>query len=285
MVSVGIDVSKGKSTVCFMKQCDEVLFSPYDVFHTENELMLLVVQIKRLNNDVKVVMESTGAYHFPVLTFLKQHGIFVCVVNAYLMKKYASIAIRKGKTDPLDAIKIANYGIDYWFRLADFKFTDPVYQQLKDLNKQYLSYLSMRVHAKQMMTNLTDRTMPGIKTVLWNRSDVPDKDKLCDFVKEFWHYDNITCMSEDEFILKFNSWAKEKGYRQSVKKAKAIYQLASNGIPTMASETSSTQVLVLEAVKVLHTEDKTLISILTQMRNLANGLPEYETVISMPGFR
>ncbi|WP_396327344.1 hypothetical protein [Hydrogenoanaerobacterium sp.] len=30
------------------------------------------------------------------------------------MKKYAMIAIRKGKTDPLDAIKIANYGIDYW---------------------------------------------------------------------------------------------------------------------------------------------------------------------------
>jgi len=51
----------------------------------------------------------------------------------------------------------------------------------------------------------------------------------------------------------------------------------------MASETSSTQVLVLEAVKVLHTVDKTLISILTQMRNLANGLPEYETFISMPG--
>jgi len=58
MVSVGIDVSKGKSTVCFIKQCGEVLFSPYDVFHTENELMLLVVQIKRLNDDVKVIMNQ-----------------------------------------------------------------------------------------------------------------------------------------------------------------------------------------------------------------------------------
>lgn len=283
MVSVGIDVSKGKSTVCFMKPCGEVLFSPYDVFHTEDELMQLVEQIKRLNDEVKVVMESTGAYHFPVLTFLKQHGIFVCVVNAYLMKKYASVTIRRGKTDPLDAIKIANYGIDYWFRLTDFKFTDPIYQQLKDLNKQYLSYLSMRVHAKQMMTNLTDRMMPGIKTVLWNRSDVPDKDKLCDFINEFWHYDNITCMSEDEFVVKYNNWTKEKGYRQSTKKAMIIYQLASSGIPTMSSKTPSTKMLVLEAVKVLHTIDKTLISILTQMRNLASQLPEYEIVISMPG--
>ena len=76
------------------------------------------------------------------------------------------IVIRKGKTDPLDSIKIASYGIDYWYRLVDFEPTEETYQELKILNRQYLSYLSMRVKAKQGMTNLIDRTMPGIKTVL-----------------------------------------------------------------------------------------------------------------------
>lgn len=86
------------------------------------------------------------------------------------------------------------------------------------MNRQYLNYLTMRVKAKQAMTNLIDQTMPGIKTVLLNRSDVPDKDKLCDFVREYWHNDNVTCMPEQDLIEHYNSWAKEKGYRASIQK-------------------------------------------------------------------
>lgn len=41
--------------------------------------------------------------------------------------------------------------------------------------------------------------------------------------------------------------------------------------------------LVLEAVKVLHVIDTTLVLILSQMRDLAKTLKEYETVMSMPG--
>ena len=283
MISVGIDVAKGKSVVCFMKPYGEVLISPYTVEHNEKDLEKLVEQIHKLNDEVRVVMESTGAYHYPILTFLHQHGVFASVVNAYLMKKYAMIAIRKGKTDPLDAIKIATYGIDYWYKLVAFEPASEVYQELKELNRQYLSYLSMRIKAKVSMTNLTDRTMPRIKTVLWNRSDVPDRDKLCDFIREYWHYDNITCMSECDFIARYNTWAKEKGYRASTQKAKAIYTLALDGIPTMPSKTPSTKMLVLESVKVLQMIDKTLVSILAQMRNLASELKEYAVVMAMPG--
>ena len=87
MISVGVDVSKGKSTVCFMKPYGEVLISPYDVQHCENDLVQLVEQIHRLNDEVRVVMESTGAYHYPILAFLNQNGVFVSIVNPYLIKK------------------------------------------------------------------------------------------------------------------------------------------------------------------------------------------------------
>ena len=46
---------------------------------------------------------------------------------------------------------------------------------------------------------------------------------------------------------------------------------------------SSTKMLVLESVRVLYMIDKTLVSILSQMRNLASGLKEFETVMDMPG--
>jgi len=283
MISIGIDVSKGKSTVCFLKPYGEVLHNPFEVQHTESGLRHLAEQINTLTEESRVVMESTGAYHYPLLTYLKEQGIFVSVINPLVMSKYANQSIRKGKTDKLDSIKIANFGIDHWFHLIDYTPSADVYEELKVLNRQYLNYISMRIHAKQTLTNLLDRTMPGIKTLLLNRSDVPNRDKLCDFVKEYWHFDNITHMTEARFITGYNNWAKKQGYQASTEKAKKIYALALDGIPTLTSTTPSTKMLVLEAVKVLHVIDTTLVLILSQMRDLAKTLKEYETVMSMPG--
>lgn len=283
MISVGIDISKGKSMVCFMKPYGEMLHKPFEVQHTESALKHLVEQIKTLTEETRVVMESTGAYHFPVLTYLKGHGIFAAVINPLVMSRYVKVAIRKGKTDKLDAIKIANFGLDHWYHLVDYSPTSDVYEELKTLNRQYLNYMSMRIHAKQTLTNLLDRTMPGIKTLLRNRSDMPDRDKLCDFTKEYWHFDNITCMVEAEFINNYNTWAESEGYRASIGKAKKIYALALDGIPTLSSNTPSTKMLVEEAVKVLHMIDTTLASILARMKELAKSLKEYEVVMAMPG--
>jgi len=38
MISVGIDVSKGKSTVCMLKPYGEVVASPFEVVHTESSV-------------------------------------------------------------------------------------------------------------------------------------------------------------------------------------------------------------------------------------------------------
>ena len=219
----------------------------------------------------------------PLLTYLKNHGIFVAVINPLIMKKYSAIGLRKGKTDKLDSIKIANYGIDNWFKLTDYEATDEVYSELKLLGRQYSHYIAMRIESKLVLSNLLDRTMPGIKNLLKNRSDKPEKDKLNDFVKEYWHYDNITKKNEKQFINSYFKWAKNKGYHQSETKAKQIYALAQEGIPTLSSSTPSTKMLVLEAVLVLSEIDRTLSMILSQMQELASSLKEYNVVRNMPG--
>lgn len=68
--------------------------------------------MKSSNQEVKVVMEITSHYHLPVLNYLLIQDIFVAVINPLIiMKKYASIAIRKWKTDKLDAKKMAFFGL------------------------------------------------------------------------------------------------------------------------------------------------------------------------------
>ena len=99
----------------------------------------------------------------------------------------------------------------------------------------------------------------------------------------FWHYDVITSMSEQEFTEEYILWAKEKKYVPSQEKAKVIYTLAQESIPTLPSETSSIKMLVTEAVRVLKEVDATLGLILSRMQEIAKTLPEYSVVREMGG--
>lgn len=107
------------------------------------------------------------------------------------MKKYENLVLRKGKTNKIDSIKIANYGLDNWFRLIYYESSEETYAQLRLLGRQYAHYIKLRIERKLSLTHMLDYTMPGIIRMLSNRSDKPEKDELNDFVEEYWYYDNI----------------------------------------------------------------------------------------------
>lgn len=284
MISVGIDVSKEKSTVCILRPYGEVVVSPYEIAHTEPEVKALADRVCSLEGEVRVILEATGGYHLPLLASLKQAGLFVSVINPLVMKKYASAALRKGKTDKLDSVRIANFGIDNWFKLADYSAPEEIYSQLRILGRQYIHYITIKIESKLALTDLLDRTMPDIKKLLsGKRSEEPTKDKLSDFIEEYWHYDNITKKSEARFTGDYCRWAKKKGYHANETKAKKIYAMARDGIPTLPSSAASTKMLTLEAVRVLREINRTLEAMLTQMQELATTLPEYGVVRAMKG--
>lgn len=56
MVSVGIDVSKEKSTVCILKPYGEIVCSPYEMNHVESEMEELISRISLQKDEVRVVM-------------------------------------------------------------------------------------------------------------------------------------------------------------------------------------------------------------------------------------
>ncbi|SDI56981.1 Transposase IS116/IS110/IS902 family protein [Pseudobutyrivibrio sp. 49] len=284
MISVGVDVSKGKSTVCVMKPYGEIVLKPFEVQHTESELSELEKMLRKLDGEVRLVMEATGVYHLPLLTFFLERGYFVSVINPYAMRKYAKDnSIRGAKTDKLDSIVIANYGIEKWYKLQNYDNDEAVYAELKLLGRRYRFYMELHIKALQELTHMLDYTMPGLKTKFNSWDEKNNKDKLSDFVERFWHYDLITGMSRDDFVVAYCEWAKEKKYQKSQSKAEEIYELASNGIPTLSSSTPSTKMLVQEAISVLRAIDDTLNTILTRMKELAKSLPEYSTVRAMGG--
>ena len=284
MISVGVDVSKGKSTVCILKPYGEIVCSPFEVQHEERAMEAFADLLAKLDGEIRVVMEATGIYHLPVLTFLEEKGYFVSVINPFAMKKYAKDnSIRGAKTDKLDSTMIANYGIEKWFKLQKHEGDEDTYAELKLLGRRYRYYMELHVKALLELTHILDYTMPGIKKLFNSWDEASGKDKLSDFVEQFWHFDIITAQSLDEFVEEYLVWAGEKKYHRSRSKAEAVYELASGGISTLSSGTPSTKMLVQEAVSVLRAVDNSLSRILSRMQELAKSLPEYSTVRSMGG--
>lgn len=67
-------------------------------------------------SETVIVMEHTGLYSFCFESFLHKHQIAFCKVNALAIKR--SIGLVRGKTDKLDAARIAAYGYEKKDKLA-----------------------------------------------------------------------------------------------------------------------------------------------------------------------
>ena len=61
MLSIGIDVSKGKSTVCGMKPGGEIVYTPFEVQHTREGMSELVSLLRGSGEEVRVVFWKAPA--------------------------------------------------------------------------------------------------------------------------------------------------------------------------------------------------------------------------------
>ena len=112
LIAVGIDVSKGKSTVAVLQPGCTVIKKPFDVLHSSSSLNDLSRFILRLEGETRVVVECTDRYYQSILQSLYNAGIFVSVVNPHLIKNFGNNTIRKVKSDTADSRKIARYALD-----------------------------------------------------------------------------------------------------------------------------------------------------------------------------
>ncbi len=154
MNAVGIDVSKGKSTVAVLRPFGEIVAEPFDVVHEGSDLNKLADFIKSLPGETKVVMEYTGNYYLPIANVLHNNGIFVSVVNAILVHDYGGNSIRRVKTDKKDALKLASFALDKWLDLPQYTPEDDIRKTLKPLNRQYIQYSKIQTMQKNNLISL-----------------------------------------------------------------------------------------------------------------------------------
>ena len=282
MNSVGIDVSKGKSTIAVMRPFGEIIFSPFEISHSSSELSALAKQLKSLDGEMRVVMEATGNYHLPIATALHEAGIYVSVVNAMLIHNYGNNTLRKAKTDNKDAIKLANYGIDNWMKLPRFIPEDELRMLLKNCYRQYRHYSKVQTMLRNNLISLLDIVFPDADCLFSSPPRADGSEKWVDFIEAFWHCDCVCGLSPAAFEKKYQKWCKKHHYYFSSEKAFDVYTSACGHIG-MLPKNDTTKLLVKQAVSQLKASSSALAALKKEMLRLAETLPEYPVVMQMFG--
>lgn len=283
MNAVGIDVSKGKSTVAILRPFGEVVRLPFDVSHDYGSLERLADQIICLDGESRVLMEATGRYHEPVAAALHERGIYVSVLNPLAIHRYNPDGkVRKVKTDQKDSMKIAKFILDHWTDLREYTPVEAVRQQLKIFSRQYNLYMKSSVALQSNLISLSDKVFPGVNEMFSSPERGDGHQKWVDFFTTFWHCECISRVSEEAFTERYKKWCKRKGYNFSAKKAADIYIESLGHIVTLPKN-NNTKLLIQTAAKELTAMNELLASVRAEMVRLAKELPEFDTVYAMYG--
>lgn len=279
-IGIGVDVSKGKSTVCIVTIEGEVLEEPFEIEHTKEGMDSLLKKIEKYpKTSIKFLMEATGHYHFTLLNYLLEHDYFVSVINALVIKKYNDMDLRKVKTDKKDAYKLAQYASEQWFKLNQSKPQDETRKELLFLSREYIDFVKVQTKLKIQLTDLTDKTFPGIKEII--DSDNRYQLFLCIYEK-YPHPSTILELTKTRFINDIEKMAKKLGHRVGKQIGISLYENASNIVPECPMN-KSIQLSIANCISLLRETLKATNSIITKMDELASFLPEFEVVSNMKG--
>ena len=280
MYAVGIDISKGKSTVSIITTEGEVIEMPFEIDHNQEGFDILLSKVKDLKKDeIKFLMEATGHYHLPLLNALIENDYFVCVENALVIKKYCDIDLRKVKNDKKDSFKLAMYCSEKWFKLRKFEPTDEIRSQLQFLSREYSQYVKMQTSLKIQLTNLIDKTFPGIKKIV----DDENRYELLLEIYEKYSYPNLVLIKDKkQFIDEIDKMAKK--YRHKVGKiiGENLYAIAPT-IMTSCPYNESLQLSINSCILLLRETLKVTNNIISKMDELASQLKEFDVVKDMNG--
>ena len=277
---VGIDVSKGKSTVAILSIEGEVIEMPFDINHDVEDLEKLDTKLQEFSKeDLKIVLEQTGTYHLPILTYLLDKGYCVIAENALKIKKYLDRSLRKAKTDKKDSLKLAEYACDNWYKLKANFIEEEKYKELKFLSRQYFSLNSMKVQQKVDFSDLTDMLFPGYYQLL----------EECNFIvglkifEKFSDPEIIRKKKLETFLNDVEKIAQKIGQKRAGRNlAIKVYELAKKSVPSCPSN-SSTQLILNKRVVALINLIETTNEIIAKMNEIAKSMDEYKEVRNMKG--
>lgn len=269
----GIDVSKASSEVAILVNGEKV-----HGYTMPNDC----IGFSRLLSDLdfvyrpEVIFEATGVYSRRLQTFLENNDYTYTRLNPLEAKKQLD-SLRVRKTDKIDAEKLA---------LSQFSLNrkpsyvqKSVYQELRDLSRFYQNLTEDIVRTKNRLHKALQVTFPELETLL----SAPTG-------KQYWSL--VTAFPSKDFILDWSEADLTKVIRQSTAKRMSdkrvsylvtkLLELAKQSYCAVKKASPMIEEVRYYAQELLRLTERRQV-ILDNMIELAQPLPEYDILLSIPG--
>lgn len=133
---IGIDISKLKLDIIGIDANSEIILKHQIIDNTKVKINLFIKKVikKYGKENVLIVFENTGIYGYYLSKILYKMNIDYSNLSALELHK--STGIRRGKSDKIDALIIAQYALTNRFKLELSSFTEQHLTKLKTLHTQ-----------------------------------------------------------------------------------------------------------------------------------------------------
>lgn len=224
-------------------------------------------------------MECTGRYHEPMVRVLVEAGLFVSIVNPHLIKNFGNNSLRKVKSDPPDARKIARYTLDNWAELRQYSSMENTRTQLKTLNSQFSFFMKQKVAAKANLIALLDNTYPGVNNLFGSPAREDGSEKWVDYAYSFWHVDCVRKIGLKSFTERYRTFCKKHHYNFQPDKPEKLFNASRAVFP----KEETYRLLIQQSIQQLTLASGHVERLRREMNELASTIPEYDTVMGIYG--
>lgn len=269
----GIDVSKASSEVAIVINGEKI--HGYTMPNDAIGFTRLLDDLKTVQKP-EIIFEATGVYSRRLQAFLEENGYAYTQLNPLEAKKQLD-SLRVRKTDKIDAETLAIS--QFVLNRKPTYIQEEVYQELRDLSRFYQNLTEDIVRTKNRWHKVLQVTFPEMENIL----STPTREQYWNLVMTFPYKDFVLELSKDELL---------EGIRQSTSKrisdkcvaylAQKLAALANQSYCAVKKNSPILEEVRYYAKELLRLSEQRQ-AVLEQMVELAQPLPEYEILLSIPG--
>ena len=269
----GIDVSKASSEVAIVINGEKI--HGYTMPNDAIGFTRLLDDLKTVQKP-EIIFEARGVYSRRLQAFLEENGYAYTQLNPLEAKKQLD-SLRVRKTDKIDAETLAIY--QFVLNRKPTYIQEEVYQELRDLSRFYQNLTEDIVRTKNRLHKVLQVTFPEMENIL----STPTREQYWNLVMTFPYKDFVLELSKDEPL---------EGIRQSTSKrisnkrvaylAQKLAALANQSYCAVKKNSPILEEVRYYAKELLRLSEQRQ-AVLEQMVELAQPLPEYEILLSIPG--
>lgn len=168
MYYIGIDISKFKHDCAVLDGNGDVVTPSWSFDNAEEGFHALLKLLEALDGEKRIGFEATGHYGLNLKLFLEANKYSFMEFNPVLVKRFvAGKTLRRTKTDPLDALSIAQYLRTVEYKPYPKSFYH--YDALKSLTRFRENMIRQRSRQLVELTNIMDIIFPEFKPFFKNK--------------------------------------------------------------------------------------------------------------------